>query len=114
MTLNELLEPGEVDPDQVQEKLLTVALEGIQQVAASGENAGVVDGSTVAARNRLGDVLFRLDRLQEAQQNYQQALSLIQRIGNQDDESELMTRERLRTYQGLADTALALGNDEGS
>ena len=110
--VNELLEPGEVDLDEVQEKLLTVALDGIEQVATSAEDAGVVDGSTVAARNRLGDVLFRLNRLEGSQANYRKALDELELLSSDGVQNALIVREQLRTYQGLADVALELGQDE--
>ena len=113
--VNELLEPGEVDLDEAQVTLLTVALKGIEEIERTGADAGVVDVSSVAAKNRLGDVYYRLDRTLEAGVEYQKAVDLSLRLSSEKRDREVdrqtLLRELLRSYEGLASIAM-LGDDD--
>ncbi len=103
--VNELLEPGNVDMDEVQEELLNVALKGISQIKQTGDEAGVLDVSTIAARNRLGDVYYRLSDFDEARMHFESARSMISKISTQADH-ELILTEELRSLEGLVSIAL--------
>ncbi len=114
--VNELLEPGEVDLDEAQVTLLTVALKGIEEIERTGADAGVVDVSSVAAKNRLGDVYYRLDRFAEAEVEYQKAVDLSSQLSEGTRRSNVdqktLLQELLRSYEGLA--SIAMFSEEGN
>ena len=111
--VNELLDGDDVNIDEAQLQLLRVALDGIEAIERTGHDAGFTDFSMVAAKNRLGDVHFRLDRLEEARNQYRHALNLAEEIEPNPADEEIRIRERLRSYEGLASMAMSK-RDEGS
>lgn len=111
--VNELLEPEiEADVDETQMKLLMVALQGLEQIEQTGDDANLIDVSSVAAKNRLGDVYFRLDRLEEAKFQFEQALQRAEKIVPNKTALDGLLNEQLRSYEGLAAYALEQDDDE--
>ena len=117
--VNELLEPDEdIDLDEVQRKLLLVALEGFQQqVALNAGEEDLPNASFIAAKNRLADVLYRLDRLEQARLHFSQALAdadklISQRIDPDDSDANIVATERHRSLEGLSMIAYERGDEE--
>ena len=102
--VNESLEPGtdELDLDATQMKLLLVALDGIEKIEQFGEDAGLIDVSRVAAKNRLGDVYYRLDRIQEAYEQFSSAIELSENMSGNEENRQVFHKERLRAFEGIA------------
>lgn len=101
--INQLLEPeNEVDLDEAQEKILQVALTGISRIEKTGSDAGILDVSLLAAKNRLGDVYFRLDRITEASEQFAEALKLADRLTITGEDQVFFLREKMRALEGLA------------
>ncbi|MFK7769312.1 MAG: protein kinase [Mariniblastus sp.] len=106
--VNELLEPGmEGDLDETQIRLLKVALEGIERIDQTGKEAGLVDVSSIAAKNRLGDVYFRLGEIDSANKYFKSALSISDALPDSlvESDNQTVTEERLRAYEGLVSFA---------
>ncbi len=108
--VNELLEPGELnDLDETQARLLNVALEGIERIDKTGEEAGIADESTLAAKNRLGDVYYRLGELEKAKTCFESVIQLADSIDSSDQ--RMILEERLRAYEGLVSYAQDQGTE---
>ena len=65
-------EPG---TEQLRQRLLRRALDGLDRVSQSSVSTPATDSSRVMAENRLADVLREIGQLEAAQQHYERALS---------------------------------------
>ena len=120
--VNELLEPSvdpdqELDIDQIQIKLLNVAVRGLERMEKTGQEFGLHDFSSVAAKNRLGDAYYRLEDLTAAKGYYlaaQEAMRSINPLGGDATTQQQVALEQLRTLEGLASIAMHRGEEQAA
>ncbi|MEO1526330.1 MAG: hypothetical protein AAFX06_12900, partial [Planctomycetota bacterium] len=97
--VNEILDADEVDLDEAQESLLMVAIEGMRKVAEMGD--ATLDESSAASKNRLAQVLFRLDRDDQARAYFGEALSETETLLERGQRSDAVWLEKLHALRGL-------------
>ena len=67
--VNDILEAQDTDNDEIQRRLLKVALGGLESVAASSDQNSLTK-SSADIHLRMGKVLFRMDELKQAQHHF--------------------------------------------
>ncbi len=89
--------------NDLRQSVLALALEGLDQVSRTDENADLADRSIGAAHQRMGDILSRAGKADEALGQYQKGLVIFAKLLQQDEHNDLARWNMALTQDGIGD-----------
>jgi tetratricopeptide (TPR) repeat protein len=89
--------------NDLRQSVLSLALDGLDQVSRTDENADLADRSIGAAHQRMGEILTRAGKADEALSQYQKALGIFERLLKEDKNNDLARWNSALTYDGIGD-----------
>jgi tetratricopeptide (TPR) repeat protein len=84
--VNEKFEDDMTSVDEIQQTVLDMCVRGLSDIANQADGEGLTDVSTAAAHLRLGMVLSRLDRYEEADTHLDKGDEILSRLGGEESD----------------------------
>lgn len=84
--------------------VLQLAMDGLERVSRSSETANFADRTIGAAHQRMGDILLRAGKAEEARGQYQRALAIFDKLLD-TAEADLVRWNSALTHDGLGDVS---------
>ncbi len=89
--------------NDLRQSVLSLALDGLDQVSRTDESADLADRSIGAAHQRMGDILTRAGKADEALGQYEKALVIFEKLLKEDKNNDLARWNSALTYDGIGD-----------
>lgn len=108
--VNEKFEDDTTTMDEIQKTVLDISVRGLSDIAGEADDAGLLDVSTAAAHLRLGMVLTRLGRDDEAAEQLDKGDAILQSLGGETAESWSVTKHMIESFWFRSELAFNLEN----
>jgi eukaryotic-like serine/threonine-protein kinase len=92
--------------NDLRQNVLQLAMDGLENVSRSADTASVADRTIGAAHQRMGDILLRAGKTNEAQEQYLRALAIFDKLKD-TPQADLVQWNAALTHDGLADVCRA-------
>ncbi len=97
--------------NDLRQGVLTLAMEGLENVSRTSETASLADRTIGAAHQRMGDILVRAGKIEEAREQFKKALAIFEKLMDAP-EGDLVRWNAALTHDGLGDVLRKLMADE--